>query len=350
MTKWKPDPPNSLQVEFVEGCNLFCGFCGLQGIRPGPGKGYKFMSLVTATRIAEGVRAAGWDPRIEFAMHGEPTLHPDRVSLVAQFRAILPKAQLMMTSNGGGLLGGSGVVGNLAALFDAGLNVYAFDAYEDTKLKDKVMDQLEAARGAGLPFALRYYPEDRAASVHQRWPRGTRVFVRLQDISVARAGNHAKLSNHCGAAFPPNATPTEKRCARPFREITVRHDGKVALCCNDWRGVYKVGDVNETPLLELWEGEAFDAARKFLIAGDRGAVDPCRVCDERSYRVGLLPDRMGQQTMPAPGAEERAVVAAAAAGDPYTAPVARPWERGGTPDPSGEKPVPVAPVEGHGSA
>ena len=27
------DPPNAIQVEFVEGCNLACSFCGIQYIR-----------------------------------------------------------------------------------------------------------------------------------------------------------------------------------------------------------------------------------------------------------------------------------------------------------------------------
>ena len=27
------DPPNAIQVEFVEGCNLACSFCGIQSIR-----------------------------------------------------------------------------------------------------------------------------------------------------------------------------------------------------------------------------------------------------------------------------------------------------------------------------
>ena len=35
------DAPFCVQVELSEGCNLFCQFCGLRGIRQGPMKNVK---------------------------------------------------------------------------------------------------------------------------------------------------------------------------------------------------------------------------------------------------------------------------------------------------------------------
>ena len=81
------DPPNSIQIELAEGCNLACSFCGIQSIRENGADGpdnthgkasapYKYLSIERAKSICARIKEAGWNPRLEFAMHGEPTMHP----------------------------------------------------------------------------------------------------------------------------------------------------------------------------------------------------------------------------------------------------------------------------------
>jgi len=33
VSNYYQDPPNSIQIELTEGCNLACSFCGIQAIR-----------------------------------------------------------------------------------------------------------------------------------------------------------------------------------------------------------------------------------------------------------------------------------------------------------------------------
>ena len=47
---FKQDAPFSLQIELTEGCNLYCKFCGIRGIRKRAGD-YKFMTISTAKEI-----------------------------------------------------------------------------------------------------------------------------------------------------------------------------------------------------------------------------------------------------------------------------------------------------------
>ncbi len=327
MSEWLQDPPNSIQVEFVEGCNLYCDFCGLQGIRGPTDKMYKEIARDTASSIAEQIAETKWTSRIEFAMHGEPTMHPDFVGLVGIFRRHLPKNQLMMTSNGGGLLPQSTIVPRLNALFDVGLNIFAFDAYEGITIREKMAAALADKSWPNISFALHQYPDESEWSPHTRRPIDTRALIWIRDISKTTRGTHSDLSNHCGAAFPPLTDPMIARCAKPFRELAIRWDGSVAICCEDWRGVFKAGNVVRDGLVTVWQHPRFHAARRLLMTGDRAAIDPCRVCNDRSYRVGLLPDRMGRRFMGPPTGEDRALAAEASAGEPLTVPVARPWER-----------------------
>src|SRR5690606_18108978 len=142
--------------------------------------------------------------------------------------------------------------------------------------------------------------------------------VIIQDISKANEGNHSSLNSHCGGGMKPPAL-VSGRCAKPFRELAIRWDGKVALCCNDFRGIYKIGNVTEDSLDSLWTHDYFDSALRILMTGSRSFA-PCSSCNAKSMRVGLLPDKMGKQTMPQPEAEDFDNTVKAIEGDPFTPP------------------------------
>jgi radical SAM protein with 4Fe4S-binding SPASM domain len=317
---YKQDPPFAVQVELTEGCNLYCDFCGLKGIRSKENKNWKFMNVATAVELSKQIAVAGWNSRIEFAMHGEPSLNPNVVDIVHAFRQVLPKNQLMMTSNGGGFVGRAGKQ-KLNDVFEFGLNVLALDNYESANLVPKIISKI----GENDIFDIYHYPQQKEASPHKRWPRNTRALIIVKDISVAEEGTHATLNNHCGCGAPVNSNGTGKRCAKPFREVSVRWNGKIAICCNDWRGHYKCGDILETSIDKIWQDKPFQVARKFLYHGMR-TINPCEGCDATSYRVGLLPDKLGKETLPKPTKADKAKAASYASAASYTAPVKVDWE------------------------
>lgn len=323
------DPPYCIQVELTEGCNLGCSFCGLQHIRDNGANGpedkhgkasfMKFLTVEKAEVIASRIAEAKWTPRIEFAMHGEPTMNPDYIEIVGVFRKHLPKASLQLTSNGGGLLKGQGFSSNINALMEAGLNILSLDNYDGIRIVDKIL------QGYNGPHRVWKYPQELMGNPHRRRKPHEHDIVVIQDIEAATKGNHSILSNHTGGSFPLNDKMAGKRCAKPFRELSVRWDGNVAMCCNDWPGRYKIGNLLETAISELWLGEAFQAARQALYHGQR-TFTPCKGCDHVSYRPGLLPDAKGKETLPAPDAQTWAVIEKHTSGEPYTPKVKRPWD------------------------
>lgn len=326
MKRPKQEAPFAVQVEASQGCNLGCAFCGIHAIGyQKKARGTDLMSIETAQSLATQIKQLGWNPRIEFAMHGEPTMHPALDQLIRVFRNTLGKtAYIMVTSNGGGLLGGD-VKAKVAALFDAGLNTLALDNYQSVNIVPKILakigedpsgeGRLETDLGFGGWIPIKNYPQDKSASPHTRH-RGT-LIVNVEDISVAHDGTHSHLNNHAGSAFPLNDSAAGKRCAKPFRELSVRWDGNVALCCNDWPGLYRTGNVVTDGLDEIWNGDAMHAARQMLILGRR-EMAPCKGCDAVSYRVGLLPDKLGRQVLPPPDAKTRKAIALALKHGPYT--------------------------------
>ncbi len=316
ITEYRQSPPFCVQVELTEGCNLRCSFCGLNGIR-GKQNNYKFLTVEMAERIVFLIKAAGWKPRIEFAMHGEPSVNPNMLEILKTFRRKLPNSiHLMMTSNGAGFVKDptSQVDGALKYL-----NVLALDWYENVNLVPKI---IENYRGI---HPITYYPKDKTGNPHRRRSPKKHDFVIVQDIASANSGTHASINNHAGAGAPKNNNAEGKRCAKPFRELSIRWDGNVAVCCNDWRGEYKVGNIKEMTMEEIWHHQSMYAARRKLYHGQRD-FGPCAGCDALSYRPGLLPDHCGKQTLPLPTELDESIIESALAGPHYTTPVLRPWE------------------------
>ncbi len=323
---YKQHPPYAIQIEPVEGCNLACSFCGINGIREGDtsSKPFKMMNVGHAEQLAVGLAATGWNPRVEFAMHGEPTMHPQLRDIVWLFRKHNPKLQLMVTTNGAGLI--KEPVARVAALFEAGLNVLAIDKYEHATYINRVLTPIYDAAAAGsLPMPLPY-PENPKGNPHTRRPVTAQVISVVEDISDATKGTHSSLNNHAGCAAPPDHSQQGKRCAKPFRELSVRYDGNVAVCCNDWRGTYYVGNVIIDTFEEVWWSAAMHAARVKLYHGQRD-FGPCDGCNAKSYRVGLLPDKYGKDALPEPDKEDRETIEEALGYEPLAAPVLREWEK-----------------------
>lgn len=310
---YKQDPPFSIQVEFTEGCSLHCDFCGIRGIREKVG-GYQFMTADTARRIASEIKRLKWNARIEFAMRGEPSMNPSFVSLVKIFRDILPKSQLMMTSNGSGFI----PAGRIQSVFDAGLDILALDKYEGVDFVDR------ALANNNCPVEIYRYPEQPEGNPHRRVKN--KFLTIIHDIATADKGTHANLINHCGAAAPLTNTHVDKRCAKPFRELVIHWNGGVPVCCNDWRGVVNCGNVNKTDLEQIWWGKPLQLVRRMLLTAGRQAP-PCLGCNATSYRVGLLPDKYGKVKLDPLTIEEQTWLNNQQLEQPMTTPVLRQWEK-----------------------
>lgn len=319
----KQAAPYCIQVEPTQGCNLQCSFCGINGIQNKPAESYRFMNVHTAKRIAQEIKRAGWNSRIEFAMHGEPTMNPDLREIISIFRNWLPKNQLMVTSNGGGLLKNTPT--RIQELFDAGLNILALDAYENVNIVPKIFDRI---KGIERDYSIVQYPNGNATlTPHSRWPRGTRVVMIVQDISSANDGVHATLNNHCGMGASLNNSAQGKKCAKPFREMSIRWDGSISLCCNSFSGRYDCGNINHSPIDEIWNNKAFRIARLHLYHGMRDFT-PCQGCDALSYRVGLLPDAKGLKELRKPTRMEKGWARQHGAEKPLTIEVKQPeWKQ-----------------------
>ena len=120
-----PWAPYLWQLEPVGGCNLKC-LLALRGGGAGVSARTRFITRETwdaAMRIIAEVTPAC---RVEIAMSGEPTLHPDLPELIWMARKISPHSQFNLITNGTMLTKGTITY---RELFEAGANMIYVDMY-----------------------------------------------------------------------------------------------------------------------------------------------------------------------------------------------------------------------------
>lgn len=310
------DPPNALQIELTEGCSLNCTYCGVQGIRESKG-GYKFLTVELAKEITKRLKVSmdhhNWNPRVEFAMHGEPTVNKDLESIARLFSK-LKLRELILVSNGTGFVKDPNSY--IKMLEDVGFTSVCLDEYDNCDFVQQIRDKYTG------DVELLEYGSEKFRGNKDRF----KIVIKKDVAHLTKA--YDKVNTHCGGGVDPGQSnpAINKRCGKPFRELSIRWDGNVALCCNDFRGIYKIGNVVDFSSLDaLWQSEKFLAARKVLYNNSRDFI-PCVWCDAISPRVGLLPDKLGKKTLPEPTQKDMDTIAECVKGKPYTMPVLRGWE------------------------
>ena len=76
--------------------------------------------------------------------------------------------------------------------------------------------------------------------------------------------------------------------------MAINSDGSVVVCCVDWSRKTLCGNVRNSSLLDIWNGEAINNIRKIHLRGERYNIDSCRFCK----RMPLdLRDRMDDNAL-----------------------------------------------------
>lgn len=96
-----------------------------------------------------------------------------------------------------------------------------------------------------------------------------KIILRKRSFSerlTNRAGNISELKK-----------PLKNFCIIPFVEFYVAFDGKVLLCCQDWKHEEIMGNITNSSLEEVWYGEKYRVVRKQLLRLNR--IGLCSKCD-----------------------------------------------------------------------
>jgi radical SAM protein with 4Fe4S-binding SPASM domain len=109
----------------------------------------------------------------------------------------------------------------------------------------------------------------------------------LDRIAVKKPHNWAGIHAFSRQEGPPPKKLT--RCLFPWFALVVLWDGEVLPCPQDFLAELSIGNVNESSLMEIWNGERMVRLRRGLLRGDFLRLAPCGDCDmlQRRRLLGI---------------------------------------------------------------
>lgn len=240
-----------IEIETINRCNGICSFCPINSQADSREK--KVMSRELFEKIIDELAGLKYDGRIALFSNNEPMLDDRIIDLYRHCRNKLPEAWLFMFTNG-----------TLLSL-------------EKCKQLLPLLDELIIDN---YNQELQLIPNSQKIVQYCE----TNEELRNKVIVILRKPNEI-LSSRGGDA--PNRADMVKyadsTCVLPFKQMIVRPDGKVSLCCNDPLGKNTLGDLTKESLVDIWYGKKFRQVREALFVG-RSQWEHCVYCD--AFSVG----------------------------------------------------------------
>ena len=277
--------PNSIQLELVHGCDRRCSYCGTMGFK----HEFIYVSEECLKKSLSLIKNSNWNPRIILGGAGEPTLHPELLNRLKLIRNELPKFHIQLINNGFWIrkYGYSFIKELLKYVNDVSLDDY--DSNINIEELQKYISEFENENSCkveltGLKNGVSFYDVKNY--------KKKRVLV-IPPITMTQDMMSRKFSNHCGAGMPKSNRYNHKKCTMIFRDMMIRCDGNIPICCDDFRGEYSVCNIMSdsfNSIEQVWNHPRFTSARKILFHKGRKYIYPCNICTTKTLREGFLPE------------------------------------------------------------
>lgn len=235
-----------IEIETINRCNGNCSFCPVS--RKKDPREKAVMTTELFQKIVAQLAKINYSGRFTTFSNNEPLLDDRLIEFNRYAREKLPNARMHLFTNGTLL-----TIDKFIALINI-LDELIIDNYQQELKLIKPCQEIEAY--------CKEHPE--------LCKKVTIVLRKPNEILTSRGGNAPNRKQ-----IPDYS---KDRCILPFRQMIVRPDGKVSLCCNDAIGKYTLGDLNQESLLDVWYGPKFQMVRKCLYEGRKNWGD-CRHCD-----------------------------------------------------------------------
>ena len=277
-----PEFPTHVDLEVTNSCNFRCLMC------PTGNRAMKRPTGFMEDRVYYGIVAecAPHETALRFIGWGEPLLHPRIASFVR-------------TASDTGLLthintNGSKLTDDLAEqLIDAGLSSLkfsfqgvdrkSFEEMRNTDFFDDLIETVKAVRDIrgdkALPFlhvstSITYETEDMVekfrveiAPLVDRVSIGKTIFDYM-DLKAVRLSPADEETLRRLAKLESSEKKHPVPCPEVYDKLSIHWDGSVAVCCNDFDDMAKIGKFPDRTLKELWRAPLIEAYRAKLAKRD----------------------------------------------------------------------------------
>jgi radical SAM protein with 4Fe4S-binding SPASM domain len=237
----------TIEIETLNRCNSTCSFCPVN--KNADTREFKLMDQELFISIVQQLKNLKYTGSVGLYSNNEPFLDERIVDLARIAKEQLPNNHLYLYTNGT-LLTLEKFLGIMRHL--------------DRMYIDNYNDRLELITPVK---AIHNY-----CRYNKLYLDKVRIRLRkLNDVLSTRGGQAPNRKQE-------KIETLHYGCFLPFRQMVVRPDGKVSLCCNDALGTMTLGDLTKEMVGDVWHGEKYCAFRE-KIANGRYDIDLCRGCD-----------------------------------------------------------------------
>ena len=254
-----------IEVCVTELCTRRCGFCPRADKNVYPNRKL-FMSLDTISTLGKECALNSYEGDFHFSGFGESLTHPQFFELVKTLRNILPNNHFALTTNGDLL-----TQEVCKQIYESGINHIILSCYDGPEEYKK--------------FDAMIKPFNQSYEIRELWvnPNETLDEMTKRNNFNNRSGAVANNSDYNNSLEKHKTNP----CYLPFYKLVIDYNGEALLCCNDWFRRHKgFGNINETPLKEVWFSPEFENTRKKLKIGERSGP-ACSNCSIKGDLVGI---------------------------------------------------------------
>lgn len=235
-----------IEIETYNRCNGGCSFCPVSV--KNESRPEKLMDEKLFKKIIQNLQDMDYSGRIALFSNNEPMLDKRIIEFHKYTREHLPKAKMHLFTNGTML-----TVEKFIELIK----------YLDELVIDNYSQKLEM-----IPQVRKIFEY---CESHSEAREKVAIVLRKQNEILTTRGGDAPNRTEM-MEYPSDA------CLLLYRQMIVRPDGKVSLCCSDPLGRFTLGDLNIQTLEQVWYDETFTRIRK-LVSGGRTNYEHCRNCD-----------------------------------------------------------------------
>lgn len=306
---WTPDGdmaalpfPQLLQIQTLNACQAACVMCPWPVFRDLFARGRMEEDLFD--RIAEEVASRQEARTFVPMLQNEPFLDKRLFDRIARFRRVAgPRVEVELVTNGAFLT--DEAIAQIREVeldvLDISLDALSRETYARIRKGldyDAVIAGVERVLAADLPrtkvFVRLVRQAENASEVRaftRSWEaRGVSVFVYTANN---RGGAVTEFDR--GVGYQEAAQPAPVRLARragraamrsyiggccpvPFATANILHDGTMLLCVHDWARKEVIGNIRESSIADLWNGERMREIRQLMVQRRYDAVGPCSEC------------------------------------------------------------------------
>lgn len=237
----------TIEIETINRCNNTCSFCPVN--KYSDTRDFKIMDQKLFVSVLKQLQELNYTGSIGLYSNNEPFLDERIVELARIAKEHLPNNHLYLYTNG------------LLLTLEKFTGIIQ---YLDRMYIDNYNDNLKLNTPVKI---IHDYCQDNKVYLDK-----VRIRLRkLNDVLSTRGGQAPNRKEE-------HIKPLDCSCLLPFRQMVVRPDGKVSLCCNDALGTMTLGDLTKEFIGDVWHGKKYLEIRKKLAKG-RHDIALCHGCD-----------------------------------------------------------------------